>query len=107
MDYTLNNPKISAYFKGDDTDPPISELIYIHSHPLIHPTFLDEVDALLVETAKHIEAKHVTGYPIQSLSDIAISIGTKMPTFSEGSAPLILAELRNLYVLCNTIIDTL
>jgi hypothetical protein len=107
MNYTLTNPKVEAYFKGDDTDPPVSELIYIHSHPMLHPTFLDEVDALLVTTAKHILAKNITGYPIQSLAEIAISIGTKMPTFNEGSAPLILTELRNLYVLCNHIIDTL
>lgn len=104
MDFTFTNQKINAYFLGDDTNPPISELVYLHTHPLVRPNFINEIEDLVLKTGQHIQSKNIKGYPVESMAAIAISIGTKMPTFNEESAPLILEELRKLYVICNQII---
>lgn len=104
MNYSLTNPKIQTYLNGDNSNPPISELIYLHSHPLVRPNFINEIEELVLQAGIHIQNKGIKGYPVDSLKNIAINIGTKMPTFNEESAPLILEELRKLYMVCNQII---
>ncbi len=105
MDYSLTNQKVQAYLSGDDSNPPISEFIYLHTHPLIRPNFLNEIEELVIKAGQHIKDKNIKTHHVNRMVNIAISIGTKMPTFDEESAPLILKEIRDLYNICNQIIE--
>lgn len=69
FNFSFNNPKIKKFFEGDDTDPPISELLYLHEHPLISDNFLNE-----------IRGKALKG------TEICLSVSVKVPKNLEEDA---------------------
>lgn len=93
---------IRKFLEGDDSHIPISELQYLHTHPLLRPNFVTEIDDLAVEVGHKIIEKKIVGKPIEKLEEIAISIGTRMhnPEISSEDAKHILFSLRDLYNLC-------
>lgn len=107
MNFSMaSNEGIGNFFKGDDSYIPTSELMYIHSHPLVSPNFLVEIELLVKEVADIITSKNITGSILSQLSDIVISIGSALPTISESNAESILKDLRKLYRLCNEVKST-
>lgn len=103
MDLTFNNSIIKAYFDGDDSYVPSSELIWLHTHPLVTPNFLTQLEELILEAGRIIIAKNMNGYPIAKLEELAIKIGTELPDITLETAPKILDAMRELYKLCNVI----
>lgn len=94
---------IRKFLEGDDSYIPVSELQYLHTHPLLRPNFVTEIDDLTIEVGQKIVEKKITGKPIERLEEIAIAIGTRMhrPEISDEDTKQILFSLRDLYKLCS------
>lgn len=103
-DFSFDNPQISGYFKGSDEYIPTSELIYIHSHPLVKPNFLDDLEYLILRTAQLIEQKNIRGAVIEKFATLAMKFGAELPTINEENAPTILSHLREIYQLCTALL---
>lgn len=103
--FTINdNEKIRKYLEGSDEDIPISELIYLHTHPLVRPSFLTEIETLVNQAAEVIEAKKIQGRPVEEFIRLAVTIGQTLPEINQTNAPVILNAIRELYKLCNLVI---
>lgn len=105
IDFTFNNPLIRKYFEGDDSYVPSAELVYLHEHPLITQSFLVEMEVLINKTALHIQKKNVVGNLTNKFINAAINLGAELPTVNQQNAPIILAELRTVYKLCNSLLN--
>lgn len=101
LDFSFSNTQIKAYFEGSDAYVPVSELMYIHSHPLIKPNFLDQLEALILQTSELIKKKNIRGAIIDRLTTHAASFGAELPTITQDNAPKILGHLREVYKICN------
>lgn len=99
-DFSFKNTRIKAYFEGSDTYIPTSELIYIHSHPLVKPNFLDEFEAIILKTMDLIQRKNIRGVVIDKITNLTMQFGAELPTISQENAPKILGHLRELYKVC-------
>lgn len=106
MDFSFQNTKISKFFNGSDEDPPIDELVYLHTHPLIRPNFLVELDDITIKAGQRLKAKKITGYPIQEMIRIASEIGKTLPMLDKDNALIALVEMRNLYNLCLSLLNS-
>jgi hypothetical protein len=102
--FSLTNSDIKKYFEGDDSYAPIRELIYLHTHPLIRPNFLIEINNLAVEAGNKLIARNVpnTSSTIATLEKLCIKLGQNLPESTEA-AEIALPYLRELYILCNKI----
>jgi len=93
-----NNEGIRNFFEnGSDEYIPISEIIYIQTHPLIGKTFLTEISTEVTKVESI--ARNIPDAYLFKLRDIAIIIGKLLPTIDESNAEKILFELRHLYTL--------
>lgn len=101
MDFSFKNELISNYFKGDNTYVPISELLYVHEHPLLVNTFLHELDVLITKTSELIKRINLKGSVVNQFATHTINFGAQLPDIRVDNAPIILSELRNIYILCN------
>lgn len=99
-----DNEKIRNFLNGDDSDPPTSELIYLHSHPLIRPSFLTEIESLVLEASAAIQAKKLQGKVLEDFTRLAITIGTQLPDITQSNALSILLAIREIYQLSNKLI---
>lgn len=97
---SLSSPKIKAFFEGSDKYVPTSELLYVHSHPLLRPNFLDEIEALINQTATTMQEKAMTGKPVERLTIMATKLGRLLPDLNRSNAPQALDVLRDIYRLC-------
>lgn len=104
-----DNEGISKFMEGNDSYIPISELQYLHTHPLLRPNFLTEIDDLIKEVGQKIIDKKISGKPIDELQEHAIDIGILLntPIISEDSGRKILFSLRKIYKLCNKLKEKL
>lgn len=106
IDFSLNNPKIKSFFNGDDSYMPTSELLYLHTRPLIRPNFIEDIN-MLIDLAgealinKKIPANSIT---VISLMDLGIRLGRELGTLQIINPEEVLNILRELYTLSNTII---
>lgn len=103
-DFSFKNTQILNYFKGSDAYIPSSELIFIHSHPLVKPNFLDEMEALILRTSQFIDQRNIRGTVINQLAELAMKFGAELPTINQENAPTILSHLREIYKLCNALL---
>ena len=103
-DFSFTNSQIKAFFEGSDTYVPVSELLYVHSHPLINPNFLAEIESLLNITADRMVQKKMTGAPVTKFTTLAQNLGRELPELTEHNAPAVLGTLREIYKLCNAIL---
>lgn len=78
MNLSLNEGAIKAFFEGDDSYWPESELVYIHTHPLVKPNFLDEINQGLKETGLLMVENNVTGQPLRMLAASVTKLGEYM-----------------------------
>lgn len=107
IDYTFNNALIKAYFEGDDSYIPLGELKYLHSHPLVMPNFITEVDKLILKAGKimvDLKLSHLTEQLI--IEAVIIGQGLKGPglDITDESGLKILQALRRIYNMCNNLI---
>ncbi len=105
VDLTFNNQMILNYFKGDNSYLPISELVYLHEHPLITRSFLVEIEKLIHKTTEVIAKKNINGKTLERFIDATIKLGTDLPTINQQTAPMVLNELRTVYTLCNGLLS--
>lgn len=99
MDFTFNNTNINAFFETG-LNPPVSELIYLHTHPLVRPNFILQLE----DQVLRLSEKRIPGKASNELSRIAISLGTLlMNIYDEQASKEILNEFRKSFILCNSL----
>lgn len=103
-DFSFKNTQILNYFKGSDAYIPSSELMFIHSHPLIRPNFLDEIEAMILKTDQVIQKKKTRGVVIEKLTALATKFGAELPNITQENAPTILTHLREIYKICDSLL---
>lgn len=103
-DFSLNNLQIKQYFNGSDDYVPTSELLYVHTHPLVRPNFLSEIEVLINKASQVMVERNITGVPVQRFTALAQELGRQLPELTEKNAPAVLNTLREIYKLCNTVI---
>ena len=104
-----DNENVSKFLKGDDSYIPVSELQYLHIHPLLRPNFLTEIEDLVREVGEKIIQKRITGKPVEQLEVLAIEIGLKAsnPLITNEDGKAMMISLRKLYKLCNSLKEKL
>ena len=100
VDLSFANPDIQDYFNAKSETPPVSELLYLHTHPLIQPNFLGQIEELINVTGDMMEQKAMTGKPIERLTILTTKLGRKLPGITKENAPEILDIIRDIYRLC-------
>lgn len=104
-DFTFSNEKIRDFFYGEG-EPPISEMIYLHNHPLVRPNFMTQIHEKTDKAGEIIMAKNLKGPILDRLADLAIKIGSPLPEVDNVSAAIILNHLKSLLKLCDDITAT-
>ena len=104
IDMSFKNEMILGYFNGDDSYLPVSELIYLHEHPLIKESFLVEMEVMIHKTSAVMAKKNMQGSVVNRFIDATIALGTALPTVDKLTAPNILQQLRTIYVLCKAVL---
>ena len=105
-DLSMNNPAIRKYFAGDDSYKPTSELVFLHTHPLVQPNFIQEVERVISAAGEKLIAKKVPPHSkvVIDLIDLTIRFGEAMGTLHPEDPEEVLSILRSLYVLCNSVL---
>jgi hypothetical protein len=104
IDFTFKNELINKYFEGDNSYIPVSELIYLHEHPLIRQSFLVELERMINETSEYMVKRNMKGPVVQKFIDATKSLGAELPTINQQNAPKILEQLRKIYKLCKNLL---
>lgn len=97
---------IKEYFEGDSKNPPVRELLYAHTHPLIRPTFLSEIESMIGVASEAADRKGISPES-KVVSDLILNaqkLGELIPSLDETSAPQCLLILRKIYTTCGKII---
>lgn len=101
--FTFTNPIIKDYFESESNDnPPVSQLLFLHGHPLIRPNFLQEIENLACQAGGQIQ-KYKLEHKAKQLEQIAIKIGQQLPELTYSNGPIVLEGLKELYKLCKEI----
>ena len=105
-DFSFNNQNIKRYFDGDDSYLPERELLYLHTHPLIQPNFLSQIENMVQKSGELLLSRNVKegSHWITELETLCIRIGKTMPDLSLSNPKETLTHLRELYILCNKIL---
>ncbi len=98
LDLTFENTMIKDYFETGK-NPPVQELLYLHTHPMHKPSFIGQLDRQICKLGEMIIARNIKGKVITDLENIAIKIGTSLPLASQDNAVAILEEFRKAYLL--------
>ncbi|MNK09967.1 hypothetical protein D3C87_279770 [compost metagenome] len=105
-DFSFNNPQIKEYFNGSDAYIPTSEFMYIHTHPLVKPNFVDHLESMINRTAILVEKRSIRGAVIDKFTDLAIKLGAELPNVTKETAPVVLSHLREIYKLCKSLLKS-
>lgn len=105
IDLTFSNEMILKYFKGDNSYVPTSELLYLHEHPLIKQSFLIELEKLIHRTSEYLVKKNIQGKVVDKFVEATIRLGAELPVISQQNAPIVMNELRNIYTMCNNLLN--
>lgn len=98
MDLSFKNQAIKNFFEErDDTYIPTAELMYIHTHPLVNPNFVLEIDLSLLSILEEMASGKVPEKAISRLTDLVIKLGKLMPEVTENNCEDILFTLREIY----------
>lgn len=96
---------IRDYFEGDDSYIPVSELIYLHEHPLIRQSFLVEIERLINTVSEYLVKRNTQGAVVNKFIDLTIKLGAELPTVNKQNAPIILDLLRKIYTMSNKLLN--
>lgn len=99
MNLSLKEGAIKDFFEGDNTYYPSSELMYIHTHPLVNPNFLRELWEEIEEVALLISLNNVTGNVLSDLTKDVRRLADLMGSTSidDSNAKDILEVLREIH----------
>jgi hypothetical protein len=99
-----NNELIRNYFNGGGEYTPIAELLYVHTHPLVRPNFVSEIEVIINKAHAVLEHKNaIDNKTGKRLVDWSKELGTLLPCLDESTAPRVLELLRNIYGVCSPI----
>jgi hypothetical protein len=102
--FLLSAPNIKRYFDTGE-NPPISELLYLHTHPLILPNFLSEINDMIKVTTDKIIANNIQGKPIGELVRICEELKEDIVHLDNETGLRVLSNYRDLYNLCEGVIN--
>ena len=104
-DLTMNNPDIKRYFSGENSYIPTSELLYIHTHPLIKDNFVHEINMEINRAGKKLVDNKVPANSkiVIDIYDLTLRLGESMGTLEPENPKEVLRILREIYQLCKTI----
>lgn len=105
-DLSLEGPGIRKYFSGDDSYIPISELLYVHTHPLVQPNFVADIERIVNSTAVYLMGRGMSGKPVERFTELAVRLGGLLPDLNRENAAEALEALRDVYLLCLKITGT-
>lgn len=105
-DLSLDSPRIRQYFAGDDSYVPTSELLYVHTHPLVQPNFVADIERIVNTTAIYLMGRGMTGKPVERFTELAVRLGSLLPDLNKENAAEALGTLRDVYSLCLKITGT-
>ena len=104
-DFSFNNSVVKEYFYG--TGPaPVSELLYLHTHPLIRPNFLTIIDDRVKEAGKVIVDKKIGGAVVGDFMTLAVALGKHLPSVTEDNAIEVLDILKRILTLSDKVISS-
>ena len=106
FNFSMTNPKIKAFFNGDDTDPPITELLYLHEHPLIRESFLREIIIRVKEGTDLAVRKNIqlSESKMSKLVKTTSTLGAELSSISKNNALEVLKSLRAIDTFMKTFI---
>ena len=105
IDFSIKgNSQICSYFEGSDEYVPTSEFMYLHEHPMIQNTFMQEIEILINTTLRCLVDKKVQGYVVDKFVAHTKNLGVLLPDISEATTPKVLVELREVYKFCNELL---
>ena len=109
-DFSQKNPEIKDWLDTGLGVAPIRQFIYLHSHPLVKPNFVTEIEVLVYETGLHMKSKNMVGAAPKRMKTIAENLVKATEVFivdkSDANALKVLHRLRELYSFCNKVKKT-
>lgn len=103
---SIRSPQIRAYFEGKGVYIPTGELLYIHTHPLIKPNFLADLEMFVNQTSEYLVFSKMSGKPVERLAIMATKLGRMLPDLNKDNAEQALDVLRDVYRLCSKLTGT-
>jgi hypothetical protein len=102
MNFTIEeNEAIRNFLNGDDSYVPTSEILYLHSRPLLRPNFITQIQDLVDEVAVHVKNTGLKGQPITDLGICAIELGVELGKgLQEENLTKIAFTFRKIYKIC-------
>ena len=101
IDFTIKgNTQIRSYFEGSNEYLPSSEFIYLHEHPMITTSFLQEIEIIINTTCLCLAENKTSGKILETFISHTRNLGALLPDVNEVTTPKILAELRTIYQYC-------
>lgn len=105
-DFSLSNPLIKSYFDGSDEYVPTNEFLYLHTHPLIRPNFLEQIEVKIRETTEYCIARSINSTALMNVALLAEKLGKILPIVTEENAQEALSVLREIYRFCKRLTGT-
>lgn len=94
----VDNEGIRNFFNGDDSYIPTEEVKYLHTHPLVRPNFLTEINAEIEVLTLRVQDIKLPPRVIDKLTQLSIKLGTSLPDITDENAKDFLIALRELLV---------
>lgn len=99
-DFCFSNTEILNWFEGKVVPPPVKQFKYLHTHPLVKPNFITEIEGLILKAGHDASHMALVGKPIEDLASEAVVFTKALSTFMEKgtdeSAEGCLGSLRRL-----------
>lgn len=103
-----NNQGIRDFLEGSDKYIPTSEVIYLHTHPLVKPNFILQVSDMLEDIGnRFITYRKLTDKIAEELINYAVELEKSLPEINEKNAEKACKAIRNIYTFCKKYNDIL
>ena len=104
MEFSFSNSLIREYFEGSDYYVPSSELVYLHEHPLIQNSFLNELERMILETTQILIKRNLKGGAVDKFLALTIKLGEQLPVLNAENSHIVLSIIRQVYCLCKALL---
>jgi len=108
-DLSLKNKDILQFFLGDDSNPPVRELLYLHERPLEQNSFLKDINLEINNALKKLKANNVSNTDpfMEELQDMCVNLSLSIGDLKIKDSLYTLHILRELWQLAKHIERTL
>lgn len=111
FDFSSNNPVIKEFLTTPihkaPASYPVSELLYLHIHPLIKDNFIKEIEAKVHSVVGKLTLENNRSL-VERILELGIRLGKLMPELDNGNREVaqdVLEILRELYQRCGGLED--